>query len=76
MYAFFVTKFLIQKADKNDTSHAFIGMEGGTIKFHNIEDFQRMVDNEHQRPKEQWWLDLRPVAQLLAQPRPSWQKES
>ncbi len=28
----------------------------------------RMVDREVQRPVEQWWLDVRPIARLLAQP--------
>jgi len=25
-----------------------------------------MIDAEHQRPKEQWWLELKTVASLLA----------
>jgi len=29
------------------------------------------VDSEHQRPREQWWLELRSIASLLAQPGPS-----
>jgi hypothetical protein len=29
-----------------------------------------MVDLEKQRPKEEWWLDLRPIARVLAQPGP------
>jgi hypothetical protein len=29
-----------------------------------------MADEEHQRPKEQWWLDLRPILKVLAQPAP------
>jgi hypothetical protein len=35
-----------------------------------MEDFLRMADEEHQRPKEQWWLDLRGVLRVLAQPGP------
>ena len=25
-----------------------------------------MIDTEHQRPKEQWWLELKGIASLLA----------
>jgi hypothetical protein len=31
------------------------------------------VDKENQRPKQQWWLDVRPIAKLMSQPMPSWQ---
>jgi hypothetical protein len=30
-----------------------------------------MIDREHQRPKSQWWMDLRAIAKVLAQPGPS-----
>jgi len=30
-----------------------------------------MIDADHQRPKEQWWLDLRNIASMLAQHGPS-----
>jgi hypothetical protein len=29
-----------------------------------------IVDEQHERPKEQWWLDLRPIAHALAHPAP------
>jgi 6-phosphofructokinase 1 len=35
----------------------------------------RIIDETNQRPKKQWWLDLRPIAKLLAQPGPSAQPE-
>jgi hypothetical protein len=31
----------------------------------------RIIDEANQRPKKQWWLDLQPIAKLLAQPGPS-----
>lgn len=60
--------FLIEKLDANEPASAFIGLQGKEIKFHNFEDFDRMVDMKKQRPKEQWWMDLRPIAKVLAQP--------
>jgi 6-phosphofructokinase 1 len=66
--------YLIEKSENNDSSSAFIGLVGGSMKFHMIEDFYRMSDVEHQRPKDQWWLEMVPIAKLLAQPSPSWQE--
>jgi len=62
--------FLIEQAEKGSTASAFIGLQGKEIKFHDLEDFPRMVDLEKQRPKEQWWMDLRHIAKVLAQPGP------
>jgi len=63
-------QFLIEEADKGEPGGAFIGFEGGQVKFHSLEDFPRLTDARHQRPKEQWWMGLRPVARVLAQPAP------
>jgi len=63
--------FLIEEADKGSGRIAFIGQQAGQVKFHDMQDFLRMVDEPHQRPKEQWWLSLGEVAKLLAQPGPS-----
>jgi hypothetical protein len=30
-----------------------------------------MVDAEHERPKEQWWLELKDIASLMAKLNPS-----
>jgi 6-phosphofructokinase 1 len=30
----------------------------------------RLMDEINQRPKEQWWLNLRPIARILAKPGP------
>jgi len=63
--------YLIEKLNANEPASAFIGLQGREIKFHNFEDFDRMVDMKKQRPKEQWWMGLRPIAKVLAQPAPS-----
>jgi 6-phosphofructokinase 1 len=63
-------EFLIDQALKKTNTSAFIGLQGKEFRFHNMEDFLRMADEEHQRPKEQWWLDLRGVLRVLAQPGP------
>jgi 6-phosphofructokinase 1 len=63
--------YLIQQLESGSTQSAFIGLEGKEVKFHNLEDFPRLIDPEYQRPKVQWWMDLRPIARLLAKPGPS-----
>jgi len=63
-------EYLIDQASKNSNTSAFIGLQGKDIRFHNMEDFLRMADEEHQRPKEQWWLDLLGILRVLAQPGP------
>jgi 6-phosphofructokinase 1 len=62
--------FLIEKVQEKSSESAFIGLQGKEIKFHNMEDFDRMADMKKQRPKVQWWMDLRAIARLLAQPGP------
>jgi 6-phosphofructokinase 1 len=59
-------EFLSKEAEKKSTSGAFIGIQGGHIKIHNLEDMPRMVDAAHMRQKEQWWLDLRTLVQQLS----------
>lgn len=61
-------EYLIEQCERGDQNSAFIGMQNGKIQFHDMRDFDRMIDAEHQRPKEQWWLNLKGVASLLAKP--------
>ncbi len=58
--------YLIRQAEQGSQDCAFIGLQGHEIKFTNLEDFPRLVNLEMQRPREQWWLDLRPIAKILA----------
>jgi 6-phosphofructokinase 1 len=59
-------QFLSEEAEKQTATGAFIGIQSGAIKFHNLEDLPRMVDAVHFRQKEQWWLDLRPLVKQLS----------
>lgn len=63
--------YLIAEAENHTFNCAFIGLQGRDIKFHDLQDFPRMAELEKQRPKEQWWLSLRPIAKVLAQPAPT-----
>lgn len=63
--------YLINLILNGSKDSAFVGLQGKDITFHNLEDFLRMGDEDHQRPKIQWWMDLRPIAKVLAQPGPT-----
>lgn len=60
-------EFLIENAQTETPESAFIGLESGGIQIHNIEEMPRLLDEANQRPKKQWWLDLVPIAKVLAQ---------
>jgi 6-phosphofructokinase 1 len=61
---------LIGQCEKGERESSFIGMQNGQIHFHDMRDFDRMIDAEHQRPKNQWWLELKGIATLLAKQGP------
>jgi len=54
----------------DEPQSAVIGLLKSSIRFTDFEDVPRLLDREERRPKEQWWLALRPIARVLAQPRP------
>ncbi len=62
--------YLLDACQTGRENSAFIGMLNGQIQYHDMRDFDRAIDPQFQRPKEQWWLGLRPIAQLLAQHGP------
>jgi 6-phosphofructokinase 1 len=63
--------YLIEQVETGANRSAFIGIMGKEINFHSLEDFTRMADVENQRPKQQWWMDIRPIARILAQIGPA-----
>jgi 6-phosphofructokinase 1 len=62
---------LIFEATQPSPAGTFVGLHAGQVKFHPLDDLPRMRDPLHQRPKEQWWLDVRSIAKVLAQPGPA-----
>lgn len=61
---------IIQECENHSQKSYFIGLQNGKILFHDMRDFERMVDVDNQRPLEQWWLQLKGVAELMAQLAP------
>ena len=62
--------FLEEEIGKPEPMSASIGQIGGDMPFTDLQDIPRLMDAQFTRPKIQWWMDLRPVAKLLAQPAP------
>lgn len=62
--------YLISKGESRSSDCAFIGLHGREIKLHQLEDFPRMGDMKNQRPKDQWWVELKPIMEVLSQPGP------
>jgi len=63
-------EYLIDEAGKDQPASAFAGLQEGRVQFVNLEDWPRMLAKGAQRPAVQWWLELRPIAQLMAQSGP------
>lgn len=61
-------EWLIAQADSHEPAGAFIGYRGGKLQFFNLEDMPRMMEPARQRPREQWWLELRPIVRALVHP--------
>ncbi|HSL47187.1 MAG TPA: 6-phosphofructokinase [Anaerolineales bacterium] len=61
---------LIEECRQQDSTNCFIGLQNGKFIFHDMRDFDRMADLQFQRPREQWWLQLRPIANIMAKLAP------
>jgi len=61
---------LIEQCSQGDTTGCFIGLQNGKFIFHDMRDFDRMADLKYQRPREQWWLQLKTIAHLMAKLAP------
>jgi 6-phosphofructokinase 1 len=48
-----------------------IGQVAGEMRMTPLEDVMRMADEELLRPREQWWLGLRPIAAMMARQTPT-----
>jgi 6-phosphofructokinase 1 len=63
-------EYLIDQALSEQPQSAFIGLRRGKPTFTPLERFHELVEPEAHRPQEQGWLDLRPIARVMAQPAP------
>lgn len=67
-YAVRCVDFLEEQATSGLTDTAGFGLVGGAYCQHSFDDLLRMYDVEWQRPRDQWWMKLRPYVRMMAQP--------
>jgi 6-phosphofructokinase 1 len=67
--------YLIEECNKAGDNSAFIGLQKGHVHFHDMRDFERIIDAKYERPKEQWWLEMKGIAALLAKLGPAAEKQ-
>lgn len=58
--------YLIDHVLSGSRDSACIGQVRGEIVFTDLERIPKLMDFQHSRPLNQWWMDLRPIARLLA----------
>ena len=45
-----------------------MGLQHGKIRFTPLEDFPNLIEEDVQRPKEQSWMSLLPLAKVMGRP--------
>lgn len=60
--------YLEEQGENRHPRAACVGLQENAISFTELRDVARIMDNEFQRPEEQWWMDLRSMVRMLAQP--------
>jgi 6-phosphofructokinase 1 len=60
--------FLSEELARPSQTAAFIGYRNGRVAIHGLEELPNLMDPTYRRPREQWWMELRPVARALAEP--------
>ncbi|MBX3014441.1 MAG: 6-phosphofructokinase, partial [Caldilineaceae bacterium] len=67
-----VIKFLEDTAvtQESEPPAVCLGMMEGRMRLTPFYEISRLYDLAHQRPKQQWWMNLRPLTRMLAQPGP------
>jgi 6-phosphofructokinase 1 len=64
-------RFLGEQLGQAEPECAVVGYERGQLRYTDFLDLPRLIDVAHDRPKRQWWLDIRPIARVLAQSGPN-----
>lgn len=60
--------FLSTEMEQGSAAGAFAGLVEGRLTTFSLKQMPDMMDSAHRRPVDQWWMELRPVLQALAQP--------
>lgn len=69
-YAVKCIEYLEEQAKSKKPCAAAVGITQGGYRFTPFNRLLEEYDVEFQRPNEQWWMSLRPIARMLSQPSP------
>jgi 6-phosphofructokinase 1 len=58
--------WLSHQIGTGEAGSAVIGLHGGAVRVLPIRDAADLADWPHRRPASQWWLELRPILDVLA----------
>lgn len=58
--------FLSDELANQGKAGKFIGIQMGRVALNDLDSMPGMVDLKHRRPREQWWMELVPIARALA----------
>lgn len=61
-------EYLVEHASEGAPGSAMIGLKGGKVRFTELAYLPDLIERDVQRPKEQSWLGMRPVARVMARP--------
>ena len=61
---------LIEAAEQGSGAAVAIGRQAAQIQFTDLTQLPNLIEPDVQRPKDQRWLVLPPVARIMAQPEP------
>jgi len=61
-------EYLIEQAESETPTSAFIGLQKGKIRFTPLSEFPELIEPGVHRPREQGWMALRPLARVMASP--------
>jgi 6-phosphofructokinase 1 len=63
--------FLIAEAGKPAPSCAAIGLQRGKVEYTSLADLPLLSNPDYQRPLDEWWLRLEPLAEAMSRPQAS-----
>lgn len=62
--------WLIEQSQSSVGEVACIGLEKGHLMFTELERLPKLMDEKYQRPRDQWWLELKQIAKVMAKSAP------
>ena len=68
LLALYCLEYLEREVGEQEPRSAAIGLVHSEVEFTDFDAMSRLMDVRYRRPKNQWWLSLRPIARVMSQP--------